>query len=424
MAEPSRGEARYDTASAPQGAEAQTQGVIDLPTHSGESMFPDHEKLRAVLKEVDIAPVERALTRPTGGAGRKPYPRGPIIRAYVSMPFVGIADISALYRRLMNNPALRAACGFTTRVPSRPTLSRVYSQLGKESELMDECHAQTVSRLKEYRPDLGEEVAVDSTMVKTNSNRRREPLSDPEASWGRRNNRQAEKGWEWVYGYRPHVAADARHGVPLAQIVTPGNESDMNYLKPLVGKLQWRPEVVIADRGYDSADNNEWLHRRGIAPVIHKRRPPKGFHTRGRGRGRKYYSKRGTPLCECKCERPYLGTDPETGERMYGPVTDCERGGKLKGFSLCEVEVRVNPEDDIRLFGGAIRRDSLEFTLRYNKRPSSERVFSRWKDHNVLESHSFRGLSKVRLLLQLYAIAEVAAKIVEVKNADTLPVAA
>ena len=42
---------------------------------------------------------------------------------------------------------------------------------------------------------------------------------------------------------------------------------------------------------------------------------------------------------------------------MYGPVEDCERGGKFEGFSGCETEVRVNPEEDIRLFGGAIRRD-------------------------------------------------------------------
>ncbi|MCY4652920.1 MAG: hypothetical protein OXC95_07115, partial [Dehalococcoidia bacterium] len=148
------------------------------------------------------------------------------------------------------------------------------------------------------------------------------------------------------------------------------------------------------------------------------------YHTRGQGRGRKYYSTKGTPLCECKHERPYLETDPETGERVYGPVADCERGGKFEGLSLCEVEVRVIPESDIRLFGGAVRRDSPEFKMKYNKRWSTERVFSRWKDHNVLESHSFRGLSSVRLLLQLYAIADVAAKIAEVKATGTLPVAA
>lgn len=111
-----------------------------------------------------------------------------------------------------------------------------------------------------------------------------------------------------------------RYGVPLAQIVTLGNESDMNYLKPLVEKLRWRPEVVIADRGYDSKYDAEWLHRRDSTPVIYKTRPPRGFHTRGRGR--KYYSTRGTPLCECMSTRPFISIDPGTGERVYWPVQD------------------------------------------------------------------------------------------------------
>ena len=69
------------------------------------------------------------------------------------------------------------------------------------------------------------------------------------------------------------------------------------------------------------------------------------------------------------------------------PVKGCNRGSKLKGLSLCEVKVRVNSEADIRLHGGAIRRDRA-----YDRRPSVERVFSRWKQRDVLESHSFRGL--------------------------------
>lgn len=48
-------------------------------------------------------------------------------------------------------------------------------------------------------------------------------------------------------------------------------------------------------------------------------------------------------------QRPYLPRDPVTGERVCGPLTDCKSGGKLKDSSLCEVEVRVNPKDDIRL---------------------------------------------------------------------------
>ena len=107
--------------------------------------------------------------------------------------------------------------------------------------------------------------------------------------------------------------ADANYDVPLKLIVTTGSKSDMNHLVPLVEEMEWRPEVVIADRGYDSRNNNEWLHEREIAPVINKKKPPKkDFHSRGRGRRRRYYSTKGTPLCECGHERPFVGIDPVT----------------------------------------------------------------------------------------------------------------
>lgn len=137
-------------------------------TRDGE--LPDLRGLRDILKEVDIAPMVKALTRPAGTRGRRPYPRGPIIRALLSMPVRGIADISALREELLNNPAHRAACGFTTHVPSRSTFSRVFGQMGGMRETLEELLAKTAEKLAEYLPDLGKEVAVDSTVVKTNSN--------------------------------------------------------------------------------------------------------------------------------------------------------------------------------------------------------------------------------------------------------------
>ena len=101
---------------------------VEVTARVGESGFPDLKDLRDKLEEVDIAPLERALDKPYGGVGRRPYPRGPIIRAFLSMPALGIADISSLRRKLMNDPALRYSCGFTTRVPSRWTFSRVYGR--------------------------------------------------------------------------------------------------------------------------------------------------------------------------------------------------------------------------------------------------------------------------------------------------------
>ncbi len=51
-------------------------------------------------------------------------------------------------------------------------------------------------------------------------------------------------------------------------------------------------------------------------------------------------------------------------------------------------------------------------------------MFSRWENRGVIESHSFRGLARVRLLVHLYAIAYVAARIAEVKDNYPLPMAA
>ena len=388
---------------------------------TGDGEFPDLRGLRQILEEVDIAPMEEALTRPAGTRGRRPYPRGPIIRALLSMPVLGIADITYLRWRLLNEASFRAACGFTTRVPSRPTLSRVFGKMGEMREMLEELLANIVEKLAEYLPDLGKEVAVDSTVVQTNSNPNREPVSDPDASWGLKRSASAPGGEVWIFGYKVHLVADARHDIPLTVAVTTGSQSDMTYLAPVEEETSPTPDVVIADRGYDSRDNSEWLRRRGIAPVIHKRKPRSGFHTRENGQT---YSKRGTPLCECGHERPYLGADPETGERVYGPVTDCKRGGKLEGFSSCDYEVRINPEDDIRLFGGAIRRDGPEWETSYSKRGSVERVFSRWKELDVLDNHSFRGLSRVRLLIQMYVITHVAARLAEEKKTDTLLAAA
>ena len=51
--------------------------------------------------------------------------------------------------------------------------------------MLEEWPAETVEKLQKYLPGLGREVAVDSTMIKTNSNINRSILSDPEAAWSK-----------------------------------------------------------------------------------------------------------------------------------------------------------------------------------------------------------------------------------------------
>ena len=199
-----------------------------LSENPEESGFSDLKDLRERLAAVDISPIEKTMTAPV--RGRKPFPRGPIIRDFMAMPIIDIKNISALRRRLTNDPALRAVCGFIDRVPSRPTLSRVFGQLAEKPELIEDAIKRSLTDLREYLPDLGREVAVDSTSVGTNSNPNRSPASDPEARWGKKNSARAREGTEWFFGYKVHTIADANHDVLLALVVTSGNESDMNHL--------------------------------------------------------------------------------------------------------------------------------------------------------------------------------------------------
>jgi len=69
--------------------------------------------------------------------------------------------------------------------------------------------------------------------------------------------------------------------VPLAWSVTGGNRNDVTQLSPLlerippvrgvVGRPRQRPDLVVADRGYDHDKYRRELRRRGMKPVIARR---------------------------------------------------------------------------------------------------------------------------------------------------------
>jgi len=162
--------------------------------------------------------------------------------------------------------------------------------------------------------------------------------------------------------------------------------------------------VVIADRGYDKGGRSRWLHRRWVAPVIHKRTFKSRVHRKKRPLNTwAVYSTEGFPLCECGHVRPYIRTDPETGRHLYGRIPGCRRGGSLPlpVPSYCDYDVWVDPDDDPWLFGRKIRRGSREWKRMYRKRWSVERVFVRWKEDGCLGRHYFRGKKKIELHIQL-----------------------
>ncbi|MBP0596289.1 IS5 family transposase [Paraburkholderia sp. LEh10] len=86
-------------------------------------------------------------------------------------------------------------------------------------------------------------------------------------------------------GSKHHILVDA-NGVPVSVIVTEANRNDVTQLLPLVdaippirgsrGRPLRKPNVLYADRGYDSESHRERLRDRGIKPVIARRRTEHG----------------------------------------------------------------------------------------------------------------------------------------------------
>ena len=128
---------------------------------------------------------------------------------------------------------------------------------------------------------------------------------------------------------------------------------------------------------------------------------------RGLGKKRRLGQKRirRTGLCRISAK---------AGHHLYRcPAGGCSRLGQLTGYATCGDESWEDPAPNIRLFGSKIRRASREWALKYAKRWSVERLFSRWKYPGRLERHCYMGLAKIRmhaLLQMLVSLSEETAE--------------
>ena len=378
--------------------------------------FSDLADIRRLLDEIDIEPLVDVLTGPPR-VGRTPLPRFAILRAYLASYALGIPNTSALVQRLNNDPALRSVCGFVDYLPDRSTFSRVFQTMAEYyADLVDQCCADLSQKLCELLPGYGKDVAVDSTTVEAYANPRRN--TDPDASWTKKHSARAKgsDGEEWAYGYKVHTIADAAHDLPISIIVTTASQNDSPMLRPLIEQAEaehdWfrvgHDSTVIADRGYDSKRNNEYVHRRGAAPVIHKRKPTGSKLHDG------IYTTNGVPTCIGKQEMAFVRTDPATGQHLYRcPDNGCKLRNKISWSGHCDYHSWEDPEQDIRLFGGKIRRASWRWARKYAKRMSVERLFGRWKYPGRLERHCYMGLRKLKLHATLQMLVSLAQAVVK-----------
>lgn len=401
-------------------------------------MHSDRSGLIARIKKLQAYGLEDAVQRmfPGAGKGPDPYERLPMVLASYDPDIKGVANMIALVEALREDASLRKICGFTDLAPSRPTFIRTLEIMEQEGawQILEEIKHQAVDERRTRYQLFARCVAVDSTVVPAycNPNRKTKRFraegcdpatcvwcrrcrgdpkrcacacSDPEASWIKKYDARAPKGYIWVWGYKYHRLVDVETGDEIVGILTNGRTGDSPILRELFllaeARFPWfAPELLLADRGYDSRKNVRFLNVRGVHTVIPKRELPKGrFH-------HKVYNHQGVPTCEHGNLMQYVRTDVLTEQYVYVRAEECDgleeclrREAELLpvGYSVHGDEVWVDPKADPGVFGYPYRHGSEEFDTLYLYRLAVERSFGEMKNPGRLTQFQFRGETRVRL---------------------------
>ena len=209
--------------------------------------------------------------------GRRGYGVRALIGACLVKSLYALPTWSRTSRLIGEHQGLREALGGA---PSVYALYRFTSKLRSHGRLLAECIAQVVAGLRERLPGYGQDAAVDSTDIAAYANGQRyrykggperESFSDPDASWGHRSAVSTRKGGGF-YGFKLHMAACTATDLPLAWEVRSAREADMRVAPDVLNRIDVTPETAAMDRGYDYAAVYEDCERRGVLPVVSKRR--------------------------------------------------------------------------------------------------------------------------------------------------------
>jgi IS5 family transposase len=348
-------------------------------------------------------------------AGRRDdYPLEVLWRCEVAKRVYQLGTYAELIRELRRNGSLRLVVGIPSieRVPRDYHFSRFLKLLSvaeKQGLLRGIFDAQ-VESLSASLPEMGRHVAVDGTAVHAYSNEMRRRKSDPDAAWSARPKRQRRGGQvteqlAYWYGYEVHLVADCATELPVWFEVTPANVSETTRFVPLLEGLAERhptllsrTKAVLADAGYDSAENcRHVLEKCKALPIIKMRltQPKDAICQASEG----LCTELGTQLCLGGQPMVYAGRDGDYLKWRCpvacGRLESCPERGRCTTSAygaVRKVDIRKEP----RRYPG-LWRDSKKWTRLYRKRTAVERLNGRLKDFLQLDGLTVRGIAKARV---------------------------
>jgi hypothetical protein len=332
--------------------------------------------------------------------GRPPVSKEALLHALIYKNVKQLPTLFDLASTLMDNPRLAATCGLLPNKNLYSLEERLSSFLEDiPNSVMQAIRANLVKQLIELKEISGTFLSIDSAavpvVVKENNlkalmkdrfNMSAPPKRDPQARVGVmiyfKNPFQKETQYFW--GHRNHSITDCNSELPIGELTKPANVQDTTLFIPLFKKLlehfTFEIQAVMGDAAYDSEANpsfviDEFHALPRVARNLRweKLREPKVSSSGGR-------------ICIAGFEMIYWGKFKDRGKirrKFVCPITHSKKFAQQvptcpwnhpafqKGKG-CSAYLRGDKE--IRK---GIDYGSQIFKEHYNKRTSSERVFSR-----------------------------------------------
>jgi hypothetical protein len=234
-----------------------------------------HADVAAILDSTEVA----ALIRDIDGLKlrkRRGYGTRALIGACIVRTIYALPTWTRTAQLIHEHAALAAAIGGT---PSEWACYRFITKLRDHSDALACCLDRVTGALARELPGYGRNVALDASDLPAYANgqryvskggRERERFSDPDASWGHRSAVSTRKGGGF-YGYKLHLAACTRTGLPLAWRVETARRNESLYVAPLLDAVRTRglaAETCAMDKGYDNNRVMDETRERGCVPIV------------------------------------------------------------------------------------------------------------------------------------------------------------
>jgi IS5 family transposase len=181
---------------------------------------------------------------PVAGRGRRPYPMEAILRVHLMQNWFALSD-PAMEEALYEIASLRtfARLSLTEAIPDETTILN-FRHLLEESDLAEDILKLVNAHLARKGLLLKRGSIVDATIIAApSSTKNSSGKRDPEMH-------QTQKGNQWHFGMKAHIAVDAESGLVHTVTTTAANESDVGQIADL---LHGKEEQVWADSGYRGA---------------------------------------------------------------------------------------------------------------------------------------------------------------------------